>query len=231
MQRLILCALIMLTSTSLAFGSITIQVGDGNQKFLQGTQAVIPVYLYSTYIEDEVLANFTMGMDFGNPGKDSGLEPYASWLNGNAISASFTGSPFTGGFASVPGTSNRNFDILVQGLGGSVPLEQFPETNKLRIFDLKFTVAANATPGRYNFTFINPANFSTTNQNNFVGTAYGGEFTFTELSPSASFNYFDVEEVPEPSTIALLALGLVSGAAYRRVRRRSSSKVAGNYVS
>ncbi len=144
--------------------------------------------------------------------------------NGNAVGPilvsglTFSGTPLINSptFANISvsaGATVPDSDIFVNGNLLAGPSGVLTTTNQL-LFTLRLNAANNA-PANTPIVFSNP--FLNDISNNGVG--FGGNIQYVNGSISIS-------AVPEPSTYAMIGLGLVAAGGYARFRRGKSSKLA-----
>jgi len=207
-----------------ACAGVVITVGDGTaKKFMAGTNVLLPVFATNNLSNAVTVSSFALGFD---------ISPTPNTLDGAVIPAGFSNYSFTSSLftqtpaALAPTTTGRNYDIVLSA--NASPSFSFSSGSTIQLGTVSFNASLETTPGQYGFTFVPNAKRNSTLINAFspfVGNiTNGGQFS----SGSGTFrNYFEIQEIPEPSTMALIALGLTGGAAYRRLRKRSPSKAPG----
>ncbi len=209
----------------LSLASVVIHVENKATPFIQGGNGnTISVYAYTTATDnaDRFFNSYLLAFDFAAAGKGT--------LTGVS---NFTGTPngtMNGNFFFLNNDpSFDNFDFAVTGDDSNNPntinLKNHTSiATAYRLFDLTFDISLAAAPGVYNSGFVVKTNAQA------GGSPFINELTIDSATVTifdTSGGNFEIEAVPEPSTMALLALGLTGGAAYRRFRKRSPSKVPG----
>lgn len=143
-----------------------------------------------------------------------------------------------------PALSPNNFDVLARSTGGT-PTDVAPSPSPLspvrfKMFDIKFTVSASAASGDYTLSFVPDAEYlagggPSTLPTNSVGFDGGSVYNNANgnllAPPSGAFSGFNgqftITAVPEPSSMALVGLGAVGFAAWKRRRNRSAAPEQG----
>jgi hypothetical protein len=213
--------LALFIATPLVSASIVIHVENKAVPFEQGsTGNSLSVYAYTTTTDgaDRFLNGYILGFDLTGSGKGV--------LSGFSNFTATSYAPFSSTFEFQSGLPEfDNFDFLVSADDSASPntvnLKNHTSiATAFKLFDLNFNIGS-VPPGVYTGGFIartdakvdgSPINDLTINGNSTSSfVASGGNFTVNG------------QEVPEPTTITLLAIGLAGGVACRRFRKRSSS--------
>jgi hypothetical protein len=202
--------------------TVVITVGDGlEKKFTAGQIAILPIYASNTFEFDLDLQTFSIGFDISTiPNGYDGASLPGSGTYFDFSSATFQSSLFNQGpSVQLRSPTGRNYDVLVSASRSAS--YNFVPGETIKLGDLSFNISSSTPSGTFGFKFQPNANLNGTLENIFNPTT----FTSNELSAgSGDFNnMFEVEAIPEPTTITLLAIGLAGGVACRRFRKRSSS--------
>jgi hypothetical protein len=212
-----------------AFGSqtFTVQIDTPTSPFVAGsTNNIMSVWAFTSLPSSPSLNlnSFSLGFDFGSTGVGVTGFSNISVVRNAAVFQSTS---------LITDTNRLNYDFRVSGQAltqSSLVMTNFNSSNRLKLFDLKFDIDATAG-GTYGFKFVtalttdgNPPNRS----NSLSGGLASGSTIFNTWVASgnsfvASGTDFNVQAIPEPTTITLLAIGLAGGVACRRFRKRSSS--------
>ncbi len=217
--------IVLITAISLSFAvekamaSVVITVGDGTRKqFKAGEAAILPIFATNGFGFDESISNFALGFD---------LSSVADGYDGNSLpgggtyfafnSATFQSSSFSTRTVQLMNPAGRNYNVLISASNNTAV--NFAAGQTIQLGTLSFDINLITPSGTFGFKYQPTANLDGVNENIFGGF----EGADTSAGGGAFNNQFEVEAIPEPTTMTLLAIGLAGGVACRRFRKRSSS--------
>lgn len=220
-----------------ANAAVTFLVQPNKATYNPGETAVMTVYAYAPgTVDDTFLEGFRLGFDL-QPDVGKGFDTASfggfSGTFGGANGVFDAGSP--SGFANSVTSANYDFratgerDPVLNGLANN--LKNTTSSNAIKLLTISFNIAATAPVGSYSFVFTPGA---TTSSGVYNRITLNGSQIFEGAEGFESFvaqgGAFDIsgEAVPEPSTVALLALGLTIGTGYRRFRKPSHQQKVGS---
>jgi hypothetical protein len=234
-DRIILVVILLITLYgSKTHAAYTIFIQPNKPSYNAGETVSMSVYAYAPgTATNEYLESFRLGFDMrptnGLGYASSDFSNFQGVYNGVFSSA----AP---GFVAISPTSNptANFDFRASGsrdpaFNGSVNNLFGASSTSIKLMTISFDISSTAVTGSYNFVFASGAKLNSPGSNfNQLRTNDGSISTlYTEGGPAGLFvgqgGSFNVQGIPEPTTITLLAIGLAGGVACRRFRKRSSS--------
>lgn len=219
--RCVLC-LMLISCSSMASANVVIVVGnrDGSMStFNAGSTVTLSVWGYENPFDADFptkVSAYDLYFDLGGDG--IGIPGTPDFFTN--LQVNFSGRELVTGGSPEFSTNDPAADLLATNFGGASQ-PNLPGTllTAKKLFDISFSVSSSTTGGIYQLAGISPISKA---QSDTYGYA---SVIFQQDSGSSVFGKFQIngQEVPEPTTITLLAIGLAGGVACRRFRKRSSS--------
>lgn len=195
------------------FAKYVIYVDNGSVFTAGQSDRQVSVWAYHTFANDSVdrfLNGFRLGFDFDEPGKG---------VNSNFTGLQVTYNPaFSSGQNTGVGLASfSNFDVRAEASlplanQNTVNLKGVSFSNKVHLFTLSFDISQSTPVGTYNFVFRPDAQTTTPTdvRRLTIGATSVTALTNFETSPGNLGGSFEVEAVPEPSSVVLITFGLTT---------------------